>query len=133
MAKEIPTMTGCFRRIVAGWLIVCIGGLAAPLPVFAGIVSTETVVAGAERERLAELIDRSEVRERLQVLGVDPASAKARVAALSDEEAAQLAAQMDAMPAGGDVLGVALIVFLVLLFTDVMGYTKVFPFTRSAR
>jgi hypothetical protein len=126
-------MTGRFRRIVAGGLIICMGGLAAPLPVIAGIVSTEMVVAGAERERLAELIDRSEVRERLQVLGVDPASAKARVAALSDEEAAQLAAQMDAMPAGGDVLGVALIVFLVLLFTDVMGYTKVFPFTRSAR
>jgi hypothetical protein len=126
-------MTGRFRRIVAGWLIVCMGGLAAPLPVFAGIVSTETVVAGAERERLAELIDRSDVRERLQALGVDPASAKARVAALSDDEAAQLAAQMDTMPAGGDVLVVALIVFLVLLFTDVMGYTKIFPFTRSAR
>jgi hypothetical protein len=92
------------------------------------------VVAGAERERLAELIDRSDVRERLQALGVDPASAKARVAALSDDEAAQLAAQMDTMPAGGaDVLVVALIVFLVLLFTDVMGYTKIFPFTRSAR
>jgi len=127
-------MTGRFRRIVAGCLIVCMGGLAAPLPVFAGIVSTETVVAGAERERLAEFIDRSEVRERLQALGVDPASAKARVAALSDDEAAQLAAQMDTMPAGGaDLLVVALIVFLVLLFTDVMGYTKVFPFTRSAR
>lgn len=126
-------MTGRFRRIVAGWLIVCMGGVAAPLPVLAGIVSTETVVAGADRERLAGLIDRSEVRERLQALGVDPASAKARVAALSDDEAAQLAAQMDAMPAGGDVLGVALIVFLVLLFTDVMGYTKIFPFTRSAR
>jgi hypothetical protein len=126
-------MTGRFRRIVAGWLIVCMGGLAAPLPAFAGIVSTETVVAGAERERLAELIDRSEVRERLQALGVDPASAKARVAALSDDEAAQLAAHIDTMPAGGDVLGVALIVFLVLLFTDIMGYTKIFPFTRSAR
>jgi hypothetical protein len=24
-------------------------------------------------------------------------------------------------------------VFLVLLFTDVMGYTKIFPFTRSVR
>jgi hypothetical protein len=127
-------MTGRFRRIVAGWLIVCMGGLAAPLPAFAGIVSTETVVAGAERERLAELIDRREVRERLQALGVDPASAKARVAALSDDEAAQLAAQMDTMPAAGaDLLVVALIVFLVLLFTDVMGYTKIFPFTRSAR
>jgi len=109
------------------------GGLSAPLPALAGIVSTEAVVAGAERERLAGVMDRADVRERLQALGVDPAEAKARVAALSDDEAAQLAARMDELPAGGDVLGVALIVFLVLLFTDIMGYTKVFPFTRSVR
>jgi hypothetical protein len=80
------------------------------------------------------MLERTEVRERLQSLGVDPAQARDRVAALSDEEAAQLAARIDALPAGGvDALGVALIVFLVLLFTDIMGYTKIFPFTRSAR
>jgi len=114
-------------------LVVCMGGLSVPLPALAGIVSTEAVVASAERERLAGIMDRADVRERLQALGVDPAEAKARVAALSDDEAAQLAARMDELPAGGDVLGVALIVFLVLLFTDIMGYTKVFPFTRSIR
>lgn len=127
-------MTGRFRRFVAATLIVCMGGFAVPVPALAGIVSTDAVAAGAERERLTSLIDRHDVRERLQALGVDPANAKARVAALSDEEAAQLASQLDELPAGGaDVLVVALIVFLVLLFTDVMGYTKIFPFTRSAR
>jgi hypothetical protein len=60
--------------------------------------------------------------------------ARARVAALSDAEAAELAARIDELPAGGiDVLGVALIVFLVLLLTDILGYTKIFPFTRPAR
>jgi hypothetical protein len=127
-------MTGRFRRMMAGLLIVCIGGVSAPLPAYAGIVGTDTVVAGVERERLATILDRAAVRERLQALGVDAAQAKDRVAALSDEEAAQLAAQIDALPAGGvDALGVALIVFLVLLFTDIMGYTKIFPFTRSVR
>jgi len=126
-------MTGRFRRAVAGLLIICMGGLAAPLPALAGIVSTDSVIAGAERERLAGLLERVEVQARLQSLGVDPASAKARVAALSDEEAARLAAQMDELPAGGDVLWAAVLVFLVLLFTDIMGYTKIFPFTRSAR
>ena len=44
------------------------------------------------------------------------------------------AEQVRALIAGGsDVLVVALIVFLVLLFTDIMGYTKIFPFTRSAK
>lgn len=126
-------MASRLRRIIAGLLVVCIGGLSAPLPALAGIVSTDSVIAGAERERLAGLLERVEVQTRLQSLGVDPASAKARVAALSDEEAARLAAQMDELPAGGDVLWAAVLVFLVLLFTDIMGYTKIFPFTRSAR
>jgi hypothetical protein len=126
-------MTGRFRRVMAGLLIVCMGGLSAPLPALAGIVSTDTVVAGAERERLASMLERSEVQERLQALGVDPANAKARVAALSDAEAAQLAARLDELPAGGDILGAAVLIFLVLLVTDMMGYTKIFPFTRSVR
>jgi hypothetical protein len=126
-------MSGRFRRMVAGLLIVCIAGIGAPLQAHARIVSTDTVVTGAERERLTSLLERSEVRARLQALGVDPAKARERVAALTDAEAAQLAAQIDGLPAGGDVLGAALLIFLVLLFTDIMGYTKIFPFTRSAR
>ncbi|MDA1116977.1 MAG: PA2779 family protein [Proteobacteria bacterium] len=126
-------MTIRFRRVMAGLLIVCMGGLTAPLPALAGIVGTDTVVAGVERERLASLLERSDVRARLESLGVDATDAKARVAALSDTEAAQLAAQMDELPAGGDLLGAAVLVFLVLLATDIMGYTKIFPFTRSTR
>lgn len=122
-----------FRRVMAGLLIVCMGGLTAPLPALAGIVGTDTVVAGVERGRLASLLERGDVRARLESLGVDATDARARVAALSDAEAAQLAAQMDELPAGGDLLGAAVLVFLVLLATDIMGYTKIFPFTRSAR
>jgi hypothetical protein len=44
-----------------------------------------------------------------------------------------MANQIDSMPAGGDVLGVLLFVFVLLLVTDILGLTKVFPFTRSAR
>jgi hypothetical protein len=126
-------MTRQFRRMMAGLLIVCMGGMGVPLPAYAGIVSTDTVVAGAERERLTSLLERSEVRARLEALGVDPAKARQRVTALSDAEAAQLAAQLDELPAGGDILVAAVLIFLVLLVTDMMGYTKIFPFTRSMR
>lgn len=126
-------MTGRIRRIVASFLILCFGAVSLPAPALAGIVSTETALAGAQQERLAQLMDRADVQARLQALGVNPADAQARVAALSDDEAARLAAQLEELPAGGDLIGAALIVFLVLLFTDVMGYTKVFPFTRSVR
>ena len=86
------------------------------------------------RSQLHMLIDRADVQNQLEVWGVDPQEARARVDSLSDQELEKLSARMDKMPAGGGAIGVivgaALIVFLVLLFTDIMGYTDVFPFTR---
>jgi hypothetical protein len=121
------------RRFVASLLVVCVSATGT-LPAYAGIVGSETVIAGAQSGKLAGVVQRADVQARLQAMGVDPREVEARVAALSDEEAAQLAARLEELPAGGsDVLAVALIVFLVLLFTDIMGYTKVFPFTRPAK
>jgi hypothetical protein len=65
--------------------------------------------------------------------GVTPQAALERVAAMSDAEVAQLAGRIEQAPAGGDVLGILFTVFIVLLVTDIMGFTKVFPFTRSVR
>jgi hypothetical protein len=77
------------------------------------------------------------VQNQLQAHGVSIEQAKARIAALTDAEAAQLAAQIDSLPAGGDPLGAlisaVLIVFLVLLLTDILGFTKVFPFTKPIK
>ena len=122
-----------FRRLVASLLVLCVSATGT-LPAYAGIVGTETVIAGTPSGKLAGVVQRADVQARLQAMGVDPREVEARVAALSDEEAAQLAARLEELPAGGsDVLAIALIVFLVLLFTDIMGYTKIFPFTRPAK
>ena len=121
------------RRLVASLLVVLIAGLGLPLPVHAGMIGTDTTLASAERGRIVTFLEREDVRQQLQSRGVSPSDVKARVAALTDDEAAQVAANIDSLPAGGDVLGVLLIVFLVLLLTDIMGFTKVFPFTRSMR
>ena len=126
-------MLAKLRRVIASLLVVSIAGLGLPLPVHAGMVGTDAALAWAERDRIATFLEREDVREQLISQGASPSDVKARVAALTDEEAAQLAAHMDSMPAGGDVLGVLLIVFLVLLLTDIMGFTKVFPFTRPVR
>ena len=121
-----------FRRVVACLLVLCLSATGT-FPAYAGIVGTEAVITGVERGQIASVLQRNDVQTRLRAMGVDPAEVQARVAALSDEEAAQLAARLDQLPAGGsDFLTVALIVFLVLLFTDIMGYTKIFPFTRPA-
>ena len=117
-----------FRRLIAGLLIL---SLVLALPAHAGMVATENLL---ERERLATLLERADVQAQLQAYGVSPGEVKARVAALTDAEAAELAARLDELPAGGvSILGAILIVFLVLLLTDILGYTKVFPFTKPMK
>jgi hypothetical protein len=115
-------------------LVVCMLGAGFPLPASADIVTTDQINAAAERERIGSFLERTEVRARLQALGVDADATRARVDALTDNEAKDLAARIDQLPAGGDsVLGVLLVVFIVLLITDILGLTKVFPFTKAMR
>ena len=122
------------RRGIATLLIVSMSAIAIPLPAQATLIETAETAASVERARVASFLQRAEVRKQLEALGVRPADVQARVDALSDRETAELAAQIDAAPAGGiDVLAAALIVFLVLLLTDILGYTKIFPFTKSMR
>lgn len=116
------------RRFVALLLIV---SLTLPLPLQAGMIGTGDLL---QRERIHEFLDRADVQGQLLARGVDPQDAKARVAALTDAEAAELAARIDELPAGGiGILGAILVVFLVLLLTDILGLTKVFPFTRPMK
>jgi hypothetical protein len=103
----------------------------------AAMIGTEQVHAAnnaaQDRARVAAALDRPDVINQLEKLGVSPADAQARVAALTDEEAAQLAGKVDSLPADGDVLGVLVFIFVLLLVTDILGLTKVYPFTRSHR
>ncbi len=103
----------------------------------AGMVTTEQVARMADTEqadsghaRLTEALSRADVRAAMERQGVDPAKAIERVAALTDDEAGRLAEQINSAPAGG-IIGALLLVFFVLLVTDILGLTKVYPFTRS--
>ena len=124
------------RRVIATLLVVCIAGLGAPLPAQAAMIATDSLASPA-RARIAGLVDRADVQQQLAARGVSADEVKARVAAMSDDEVAQLASQIDSLPAGADLGGAlisaVLIVFLVLLLTDILGFTKVFPFTKSVK
>ena len=125
-------------RIISRLLIVSVMGLGLPLQsAYAGLVGTDKVAVSAqsqsERERIRTFLDREDVRNELQVQGVDVNTAKARVDALTDEEVQKVAGKLDKMPAGGDVLGILFTIFVILLVTDILGFTKVFPFTRSIK
>jgi len=127
-------MIAQLRRLIASLLIVSIAGIGLPLPAQAGIVSTGAALASAERDRIAAVLERADVRAQLEAHGVRAADVNARVAALTDEEAAQLAGKLDSLPAGGDgIIGALLLIFVVLLITDILGLTKVFPFTKPIK
>lgn len=107
----------------------------------ASIISTEQILdttsSKENRQRVLAFLARQDVRDKLVSLGVEPAEAAARINALSDREINMVAAEMDNLPAGqgavGTILGVILIVFLVLLVTDMIGATNVFPFVKKVR
>ena len=110
-------------------------------PLLAAMVPTEAIIdsnnAEEARDYLKNLIFRNEIRRSLISHGIDPNEAKARVDSLSDSEAIAVADRIDNLPAGGGAIGVivgaALIVFLVLLITDILGYTDVFPFVKAQK
>jgi hypothetical protein len=127
------------RRGVALVLAVVMFVISMPLGAAnAALVSTEQVLAqgegAAERARVLAFLDRAEVREQIVALGVDPTEAAARVRALSDVQVREIAGQLDQLPAGqsaiGAVVGAILLIFLILLVTDLLGLTDVFPFVR---
>lgn len=123
---------------MAAWMFM----LTAPCQtVLAALVPTETAVearsAGEARELINGLLSRAEVQAQLKLHGIDPLEAKARVESLSDAEAVDVASRIDQLPAGGSAVGVIvgaiLLVFLVLLITDLLGLTDVFPFVKKHR
>lgn len=108
--------------------------------VLAAMIKTETVMDTARgqeaREYLNQLLIRKDVQAVLIARGIDPLEAKARVNSLSDAEVIEIANQIEQLPAGGDsflgiVLAIAIIVFLVLVITDLTGTTDVFPFIKA--
>ena len=88
------------------------------------------------RKRINMFLDRSEVQKHLVAWGVNPEEAQARVDSLTDQEIEKIAARIDQLPAGGGdlgtIVGAALIIFIVLLLTDILGLTDVFSFVKKA-
>ncbi|EHJ91993.1 PA2779 family protein [Vreelandella boliviensis] len=123
--------------LIAALVITSLPVAAAPAaPQSMDLVSTQSALAadraGADRERINEVLARADVQDQLLKQGVDLDEVEARVAALSDSEAQQMAQQLEQLPAGagGGVVGALFAVFIILLITDILGLTDVYPFTR---
>ena len=107
----------------------------------AALIGTDQAIdraaADAERVQVMAFLARDDVRRGFQSVGVDADEATGRVAAMSDSEIHQVALRMEQLPAGQGVaealIGAALLIFIVLLITDLMGVTDVFPFVKGGK
>jgi len=122
---------------VLGFLFALLLTLLPASPLMAGMLDTGALIqaatAGAERAELVQRLGSPNVRDALTRMGVDPADAETRVARLTDAEIADLNARLDELPAGAGALEVALVVFLILVVTDLIGITNIFAFIRPSR
>ncbi len=107
---------------------------------WAQMASTEAVLEQpttiSSHEKVNQFIAREDVVKTFANMGVDPTTLEQRVALMSDDEIAAVSSQIDTLPAGGDfggLVGAVVFVFIVLLITDILGFTKIFGFTRSVR
>lgn len=99
----------------------------------AAVFSSEQVIANQQfnfnKQQVLSYVDSAEVQNKLIELGVSPADAKQRIANMTAEELSALNSQMNEMPAGG-IIGVVVTVLVVVVVTDLMGLTDVYPFIR---
>ena len=99
-------------------ILIVMWAMAAP-SAHAGMIGTDEAVQ-SERERVKALLERPEVVQQLQKMGVDAQAAVARVDAMSDSEVSQLAGLVDMLPAGGVLSNDQLIVILLLILILVL-------------
>lgn len=124
------------KHLFIGFLIASLTFIGIVQTAGAAVIDTSRVATlntgEDDRASIVAKLDRPEIQAQFEKLGISKADAQDRAAALTDEQAASLRHKIESLPAGGDsVLGVLLLIFVILLVTDILGLTKVFSFTRS--
>jgi hypothetical protein len=108
-----------FARLMSSMIIVALLNLGFVQSAVAAGIDTATVVRSEERTealtRIHAQLGRADVRVAMIGLGVDPANATTRVAALTDTEVALLDRELDQLPAGGDGGWILLVIVLGIL------------------
>ena len=138
LSRSMPRsiVSASIRRLLAAVLMISIGALPMSGAATAAMVPTTDASSRAHsnadpaRARLAAALARPDLSAQLEALGLTSDEAARRVAALDDATAIDAADRLDHMPAGAGLLGIAVFVFAVLILTDVIGLTRIFPFTR---
>ncbi len=110
---------------------IVMASLLVGLPAQAGMLGTAEIL-GMNSPSSEIATQRGWIQQQLEANGVETEDAVLRVASLSDQQVEQVHQRFEEMPAGAGALGAVVFVALVLMITDLAGYTDVFPFIRPA-
>ena len=123
-------------RILSFCLIVCIAWT--PIPLQAEMIGTDAVAmsspAQGSADPVAQFIQRPEVAAQLEAMGVSPAVAQERVAAMTSREINELANQIDSLPAGADsslsLAGSTWLIVAIIVLIGFVVWTRYYAPTR---
>ena len=117
---------GALMRLVSV-SIICMG-FAQVAP--AGMIGTAYMVDEESRatslSRIEVLLAREDVSRQLEAFGVDRALVVERLNGLSHAELMELEGKLGEQVAGGDVVAIVGVVFIVLLILELVGVTDIF-------
>jgi hypothetical protein len=124
-------MSDCIsRRISVLVLSAALINMGTPAISHAAVIDTQTYVEAGQRDKdlgtVTAALNRADVRDRLLAMGVDPTRIESRLATLTDSELRDLSAQFEQLPAGGDILALIGVVFVVLLILELVGVIDIF-------
>ncbi|MHB8844861.1 MAG: PA2779 family protein [Nitrospirota bacterium] len=110
-----------FAKLLALYLIAALFALTVPAQGWAMLVpAAPSETRSADLARVRSTLESSLIRQRLIDYGLTPEETSQRLNALSDVQVHQLAANLDAVQAGGSVLGDVIVILLLAVIVIVV-------------
>ena len=126
-----------FLRRPTALLLAILLSLMPLLPAQAAMIGNTQIIqqhpSEQTRDGLQQLLQQDAARQQLQAWGVSPEQINNRIDSLTDAELARINGQLDNLNAGGNILGIILVIFIVFVITDVIGATDIFPFIHPVK
>lgn len=134
MRNSSRNLRSTLKRILVVSLIVHLGWLGLPPVAQAGLIATQAALAleqgqqgrQGRLERVHRALLREDVRGEMLRLGVSPVQVQGRLSVLTDEELQRIDGELASLPAGGNVVAVIGVVFIVLLILELVGVIDIF-------
>lgn len=119
------------NQSIIAWISLLLMFFIQIAPLQAAIVGNETLMTEITRADMIASLDEAKMQGLLVSAGVDPQAAILRIQQMNDDELLRLQQNFQQLPAGAGGLGTVAAIFVILLITDMIGATDIFPFVKK--